>query len=218
MINMSIMHPVNDSVALITFVEIPQPCRCSPKPSVHLKVHLERGLSFLASQAPPPAPSPTLHSLSTAWCLAPMVLQSRRALERQRRSSTTEACATLRGAQTHTMFGSDDYGDAGKHVFLPLPVFGPVLRSERSRQPFFLLPRHRISACVPLSRHRQFSDFPACTSNPCVTGPSKRVSVEGALSNPENNTLDLPVVGCATSRALGSMNICWRAVRDGRRF
>ena len=40
-------------------------------------------------------------------------------------------------------------------------VYGPILRkrlrSVHSRQPFFLLHRHRVSACVPLSRHRQSS-------------------------------------------------------------
>jgi len=48
-----------------------------------------------------------------------------------------------------------------------VPVHGPVLRKASvigglSQTPF-LLPRHRMPACVPLSRHRQSSDFLACT-------------------------------------------------------
>jgi hypothetical protein len=34
------------------------------------------------------------------------------------------------------------------------------LRSENSCRPLFLLPRHRMPTCVPLSRHRQSSDPP----------------------------------------------------------
>jgi hypothetical protein len=40
----------------------------------------------------------------------------------------------------------------------------------------FLLPRHRMPACVPPYRHRPSSDLPACTSNSCTTRPGSRVS------------------------------------------
>ena len=52
------------------------------------------------------------------------------------------------------------------------------LRLVNSRQQhFFLLLRHRMPACVPLSRHRQSSDLRACTSKPCVIRPSKRAYI-----------------------------------------
>ena len=48
----------------------------------------------------------------------------------------------------------------------------------------FLLPRHRMPACVPLSRHRQSSDLRACTSNFCAIRPSKcaYISIYGLSS------------------------------------
>ena len=62
-----------------------------------------------------------------------------------------------------------------------VPVHGPVLRKASvigglSQTPF-LLPRHRMPACVPLSRHRQSSDYLACTWNSCATRPTKRASI-----------------------------------------
>jgi hypothetical protein len=41
----------------------------------------------------------------------------------------------------------------------------------------FLLPRHRMPACMQLLRHRQSSDLLACTSNSCATRPSKRAYI-----------------------------------------
>jgi hypothetical protein len=52
------------------------------------------------------------------------------------------------------------------------------LRLVNSRQQHcFLLLRHRMPACVPLSRHRQSSDLRACTSKPCAICPSKRAYI-----------------------------------------
>ena len=39
------------------------------------------------------------------------------------------------------------------------------------------LPRHRMPACVTLSRHRQSSNLQACAPNSCATPPSKRTSI-----------------------------------------
>jgi hypothetical protein len=148
-------------------------------------------------------------------------------------SSTADARAFLRRAQTHTTFRAhrqhaglecrhlrhrrrwwssgraagdkSDDDDAGKQycrLSPPLPplalhpssvlLYGPVvvvprkhLRLVNSRhQHFFLLLRHRMPACVPLSRHRQSSDLRACISNFCAIRPSKRayISIYGLSS------------------------------------
>jgi hypothetical protein len=71
------------------------------------------------------------------------------------------------------------------------PLYGPVvvvrkrLRLVDSRQRhFFLLPRYRMPACVPLSRHGQSSDLWPCTSNSSAIRPSKRayISTYGSSS------------------------------------
>ena len=66
-----------------------------------------------------------------------------------------------------------------------LLLYGPVVVMPRKRlrlvnscqQHFFLLLRHRMPACVPLSRHHQSSDLRACTSKPCAIRPSKRAYI-----------------------------------------
>ena len=78
MINMSMMCPVNDSVALITFVEIPQPCRCSPKPSAraHLKVTSSEGYPSWPPKRPllpqvQPYTRSAQHGVWLRWCCSP---------------------------------------------------------------------------------------------------------------------------------------------------
>ena len=64
------------------------------------------------------------------------------------------------------------------------------LRLVNSRQQHFIpLLRHRMPACVPLSRHRQSSDLRACTSKPCAIRPSKRSYIL-SMAFPRSRTCD----------------------------
>ena len=97
---------------------------------------------------------------------------SRRELETDRTTTTTTLVSSNAGATPPL------------HPLLSLvPMYGPPVLRKRLRwvdsrqQLFFLLPRHRMPACVTLSRDRQSSDLRACIPNACAIRPGKRASI-----------------------------------------
>jgi hypothetical protein len=64
-------------------------------------------------------------------------------------------------------------------LHLSSAVYGPCRESvcDGGLSLILFFSSHRMPVCVPLSRHRQSSDLPGCTSNPCATRLSKRASI-----------------------------------------
>ena len=81
----------------------------------------------------------------------------------------------VRGTAGVTATSPPHFFPSSAPLYSPVVVVLKRLRLVDSRQRhFFLLPRHRMPACVPLSRHRQSSNLRACTSNSCAIRLSKR--------------------------------------------
>jgi hypothetical protein len=117
---------------------------------------------------------------------------ARRELVMDRTTTTTTTWVSCNARATHS--SSFPFCPSSFRSHVTSCVAAKVLASGDSRQPVFLLFRHRMSACVLPSRPHPSSDLPACTSNSYATRPGKRASFSSTDDEEEEAEAEADIV------------------------